>query len=127
MSTNTREYASPQGHTFVFTPHAVGRGEIVYSGEILELAHRSLTTWDPQLMLELPGGGDFDSQLVRFHLFFLKVIQGMRTTGVGPHIRERDLLRSSLLEEQLTIGGSEYESRECTVQQAFVDILHQVT
>ena len=89
--------------TFVFAPQSIRWGKVVYSSKVLELVHWGLTTRDPEFMLQFPRCCDADTKLVLFYLFRLKIIEGVGTAGVRPHVRERDLLARALLKEEFPI------------------------
>ena len=96
------------------------------ASQVLEFVNRCLALGDPEFMLQLAGGSDTDTKLVFLNLLGLKVIQWMGATSVGPHIREGNFLGSSLLEQELPVGGSEDKGRECSMKQALVNVFHQV-
>ena len=50
----------------------------------------------------------------------------MGAAGVGPHVWEGDLFGGTLLEEKLAVWGEE-EDAEGPVEEAEVDVFHQVT
>jgi hypothetical protein len=49
----------------------------------------------------------------------------VRTASICPHVREGDLLGRALLEEKAVLGIEE-EDGESPVEEALVDVLHQV-
>lgn len=96
------------------------------AGKVLELVHGRLVTRDAELVLELAASRNTNTELVCLNLLFGEVIEGVRAAGVGPHIREGDLLRCALLEEELAVGGAEDKAREGTMEKTLVNVLHQV-
>ena len=66
------------------------------------------------------------TQLVLFDLLVLKVIERVGATRIGPHIGESDLFGCALLEEKFAVRGAEDEGAKGTVEETFVDVLHQV-
>ncbi len=98
----------------------------MYACEILELVDRCLALRDAQLVLELARRSDAHAEVLLLHPFLLKVVQRVRAAGVGPHIRERDLLCGALLEKELAVGRAEHKGGERPVQEALVDVLHEM-
>jgi len=111
----------------VFTPHPIGRCQVVDPCKVVELIQGRLARRDPELMLEFPYRSNLDAVLVLLNLLLLEVIERVRAAGVGPHVREGDLLRGPLLEEKFAVGGAEDEDGEGTVEETFVDVLHKMT
>ena len=94
--------------------------------QVLELVDGRLRGRDPELVLELPRGRDAHAELLRLDLLLREVIEWVRAACVRPHVRERDLLRRTLLQEKLSVGRPEHEGGEGAMQEALVDVLHQV-
>lgn len=50
----------------------------------------------------------------------------MRTAGICPHVWEGDLFARALLKQQFVGGGVEEEDAEGAVEEADVDVAHEV-
>lgn len=96
------------------------------ASEVLELVDGRLTGRNAELVLKLPRGRDAHTELVLLDLLLRKVIKRMRATCVGPHVREGDLLRGPLLQQELAVRRPEDERGEGAMEQALVDVLHEV-
>lgn len=115
-------------HTFVLSPLAITRRLVVYPGQELELVERHLLRLDAQLVVQLALRGPLDAhdRGIELRTRLPGHAQRVRAAGVGPHVSEGDLLGGALLEQQ-TLVGVEEEDGEGTVQEAFVDVGHEVT
>lgn len=94
--------------------------------QILELVNRCLALRNTELMLEFSRRCAPHTELTLLDLFLLEIIQWVRTARICPHVRKGDLLRSTLLQEELAIGRTEDECRKCSVQETLVDVFHQM-
>ena len=110
----------------MFTPHPVRRGQIMYLGQVLKLAHGRLRARYAEFVLKLPRCSDPHAKLVHLDLLLFKVVQRVRAARIRPHVREGDLLRCALLQEQFPVRWTEDKCRECAMEQSFVDVLHQM-
>jgi hypothetical protein len=110
----------------MFTPESARRREVVDAGEVLEGLRWDLRLRDAELVLKLACGGDLDAAVGVLVLLGVKVVERVRAARVRPHVRERDLLRRALLEEQAAVGRAEDKGGEGAVEEALVDVLHQV-
>mgnify|MGYP007054562521 CR=1 FL=1 len=119
--------AQVRQHTFVLSPLAVARRLVVYPGQEVELVQRHLLRLDAQLVVQLALRGPLDAQDrgVELRAGLPRDTQRVRTAGVGPQVRESDLLGGALLEQQ-TLVGVEEEDGEGAVQETLVDVGHQV-
>lgn len=111
----------------MLAPHPVGRRKVVDPRQVLEPIDGRLRWRDPEFMLELARRRDAHTELRLLDLLRREVIQRVRAAGVRPHVRECDLLGRALLEEQLSVRRPEHERGERAVQQALVDVLHEMT
>lgn len=131
------------GLTFMLSPLTITGGQIMNSGQKLELVEGHLLGLDAKLMLQLalssiadtyclspcqssahhPSGPIF-TKLILFNQFRSSV-QGVRAASVGPHVGESDLLGGTLLKQELVVGV-EQEDTKGTVQEASVDVGHQM-
>lgn len=95
------------------------------SGEELELVKRNLLGLDSQFVVQLPLRGPLHPQngSIQLRPSLPRNSQRVRAAGVRPHIRESDLLRRALLEEQ-PFAGIEQEDGKGAVEKASVDIGH---
>lgn len=110
----------------MLAPETVGRREVMYPRQVLELVDRSLAGRDAELVLELAGRSNTYAELVLLDLLLFEVVEGVRATSVRPHVREGDLLGGTLLQEQLAVARTEDERGKRAVEKTFVDVLHQV-
>ena len=110
----------------MFSPQAIARSKVVYAREVLEAVDGRLAGRDAELVLELAARGDAHAALARLLALGGEVVERVRAARVRPHVRERDLLRRALLQEQLPVARPEDERGEGAVQEALVDVLHQV-
>lgn len=111
----------------MFTPNIVVGREVVYASQVLELINGCLLFGNSKLVLKFAGRRNPNTELVRLDLLFLEVVERMRATCVRPHVWKSDLFGRALLQQEPSIGRPEHERREGAVQQALVDIFHQVT
>ena len=98
----------------------------MYPRQVLEPVDGGLAARDAELVLELAARGDAHAALPFLLAFLRKVVERVRAARVRPHVGERDLLARALLQEQLPVRGPEDERGEGAVQEALVDVLHQV-
>ena len=110
----------------MFTPQPIARSKVVYPCKILHLVNGSLILWNSQLMFELATSGNFHAVLLLFYLLLLEIVKRVRAACVGPHVREGNLLSCPLLEKELAAVGVEYEGGERSMEETFIDILHQM-
>lgn len=113
----------------VLPPLAVRGGEVVDAREEVEALHGDLRRRDPQLVVELADGGPLGPLDVADQVPLARlrgVRQGVGAAGVGPHVWEGDLFRRPLLQQQLLRPRVEHERRKGPVQQAPVDVGHEV-
>ena len=87
----------------MFSPQAIARSKVVYAREVLEAVDRRLALRDAELVLEFPGSSNSYAELILLDLLFFKVVERVRAAGVGPHVREGNLLRRALLKQQFAI------------------------
>jgi hypothetical protein len=111
----------------VLAPLAITGCLVVYPREEVKLLNGHLFRVDAKLLLQLAlrralyaldGQGQGGASLGRDS-------QRVGAACVGPEIGECDLLGRSLLQEQAVLGVEE-EDGERAVQEAFVDVLHEV-
>lgn len=109
-------------------PLPITRRLIMDAREELELVQWDLLRRNPQLLLQLSLGSALDTQdrSIQLGSCFTGDTQRVRAACVGPHVREGDLLRRTLLQEQPFVRVEE-EDGECAVQEPSIDIGHQVT
>lgn len=95
--------------------------------EILKLVQRHLLGLDAQLLFQLALRSSLHAQHggVQLGAGLAGDAQGVRAAGIRPHVGEGDFLGGALLEQQAVVGV-EQEDGEGAVQQAFVDVGHQV-
>ena len=110
----------------MFSPQAIARSKVVYAREVLEAVDRRLALRDAELVLELALRCPSYADLMRLLELALDG-KRVRAARVRPHVRERDLLARALLQEQLPVRGPEDERGEGAVQEALVDVLHEMT
>ncbi len=110
----------------MLAPHPVGRCKVVDPRQVLKLIDGRLRRRDSELVLELARCCNAHTELRLLDLLRFEVVQRVRAAGVRPHVRECNLFGRALLEEQLPVRWPEHERRERAVQQALVDILHEM-
>lgn len=111
----------------MLAPLSITRSLVVDSGEELKLVQRHLLGLDAQLVVQLALSSTLHAPNSRIELrtSLTGNSKGVRTASVGPHIRESDLLGSTLLQKEAVLGVEE-ENGEGTVQETFVNVGHQV-
>lgn len=97
------------------------------SGQEVEILKGHLLLVDAQLVLQLALGSTLRSSdgVDQVCASLGGNAQRVRAAGVGPHVGERNLLSGALLEQQLVLVVEE-EDGKGTVQEALVDVGHQV-
>lgn len=108
-------------------PLPITRRLIMDPREELKLVQRQLLRRNPQFLLQLPLRRALHPQNRRVQLRprLPGDAQRVRAASVGPHIREGDFLRRALLKEK-TFVGIEEEDGEGTVEEAAVDVVHNM-
>ena len=85
----------------MLAPLAITGCLVVYSCEEAEVREWNLLALDAQLVIQLPDCGPLGSVDVAYKVTlarFSRVCERMAAAGIGPHIRKRDLLCSTLLQ-----------------------------
>jgi hypothetical protein len=113
--------------TFVLAPLAIARRLVVYPRQELEVVDGHLGGLDAELLVELADRRTSHAlnRLLQSCASLSGNAQRVRAACVCPHVRECNLLGRSLLEEESVLGVEE-EDGEGAVEEAFVDVLHQV-
>lgn len=111
----------------MLAPLSITRSFVVDSGQELKLIQWHLLGLDPQLVVELSLSCSSDALDRRLQVgpSLPRYAKRVRTASVGPHARKGNLLRRPLLQKK-SILGIKKEDGESPVQEAFVDVLHQV-
>lgn len=114
-------------HTLVLAPLAVTRGDVVDAGQEVKLVQRDLVCLDSELLVKFALSGTLDTHDggLEGGASLARNTKRVGAAGVGPHVGESNLLRGSLLQKQ-TVLVVEEEDGESTVQQALLNVLHQV-
>ena len=113
----------------VLAPLAVRGREVVDAGEKVKGGGGHLRGRDAEFVTELALGGAFGALDAGGEVAvagFGGVGQWVRAAGVGPHVGEGDLFAGALLEEELVRGWVEEEDAEGAVEEALVDVAHEV-
>ena len=113
----------------VLAPLPIARREVVDPRQKLQGRGRDLIRRDPELMPQFPlrrslRALDITRQIAVARLG--RVCEGVAAAGVGPHVREGDLLARALLQQQPLGRGVEEKDGEGAVQEAVVDVRHEV-
>jgi hypothetical protein len=86
----------------MFTPFAIAWGLVVYPRQELEVIDRHLCRRDAELVIELahcrPTNALYRS--IKSNASLPWYAQRVRTASIGPHVRKRDLLGCTLLQEK---------------------------
>ena len=111
----------------MLSPLAVAGRLVVDACQETELVKGHLFLLDAELVLELALCGTLDALdgVLEVGACLAGNAKGVRAAGVGPHVGERDLLRSALLEKQLVLIVEE-EDGEGAVQETLFNVGHQV-
>lgn len=113
----------------MLAPFPVRGRKVVDAREEGEIRDGDLGGRDAQLVVQFALRGAFGALDVRGQVAVAglgRVCERVRAAGVGPHVGEGDLLGGALLEEQFLGRGVEDEGGEGAVQEALVDVAHQV-
>ena len=113
----------------MLAPLAIRGGEVVDAREEREVCDGDLRRGDAELVVQLPHRRALRSLDVAGQVAVARlrrVRQRVRAARVGPHVWERDFLARPLLEKQLFRLGVEEEYGEGAVEEALVDVGHQV-
>lgn len=111
----------------MLSPLAITRGLVVNPGEKLELFQWHLLGLNTQLVAELPLSSALHTQYssIKLSTSLARDSKRMGAAGVGPHVREGDLLRGALLEQKAIVGVKQ-ENGESAVEETLVDVGHQM-
>lgn len=111
----------------MLSPLAIAGRLVVNARQEVEVVERHLLGVDAELVLELAPRRVLDARhrVLQVAARLAGDAQRVRAARVGPHVRERDLLRRALLQQQLVVRVEE-EDGEGAMQQALVDVGHEV-
>jgi hypothetical protein len=111
----------------MLSPLAITGGFVVNPSEKLKLVQWHLLGLDTQLVTELPLSSALHTQYssIKLGTSLARNSKRVGAAGVGPHVREGDLLGGALL-EQKAIVGVEQENRESAMEKTLVNIGHQM-
>lgn len=111
----------------MLSPFAITGRLVVDAGEELKLVQRHLLRFDTKLVFQLALRRALHAQHGRIELRarLSRDAQGMGAAGVRPHVGEGDLLGRTLLKQQ-TLVRVEKEYGESTVEEAAINVGHQV-
>lgn len=111
----------------MLAPFAITRRLVVYPRQELEVIDGYLRGLDAKFLVKLADRRTSNTldRLLQSCSRFSRNAQRMRAASVRPHVRERDLLGRSLLQEE-SILGVEEEDGESAVEESLVDVFHQM-
>lgn len=109
----------------MLTPRsAVHVGNVVNTGEVVELLNGHLFRLNAELVLKLADGSALHTHgVLKLHLTLNP--ERVTAAGVGPESREGNLVIRALLKQELTLRVEE-EHTEGAVQETLVDVLREV-
>lgn len=111
----------------MLSPLSVAWSFVVDSGEELELLDWYLFGLNSELVVQFPLRSTFHAHDsgVKFSASLSGDSQGVGAAGVGPHVREGDLLAGALLEQEALVG-IEQENGKGAMKESLIDVGHQM-
>jgi hypothetical protein len=113
--------------TLVLAPFSVARGLVVNASEEMEVLEWNLLLLNAKLLVELSLRSPLDARNCIWEVgsSLARDSQGVGAAGIGPEIRESNLLSRPLLQKQLVLFVEE-EDGERTVEEPLINIGHEV-
>lgn len=111
----------------MLAPLSVACRLVVDARKEVEVLYRHLLLLDAKLVVQFPLRSVLDAgdTLCEIRAGFARDHERVRAAGVCPHVGEGDLFGGALLQEELVLVVEEKDG-EGSVEQAFVDVAHEV-
>lgn len=111
----------------MLAPFSITRGLVVDASKEVEVLQRYLLLLDAQLVVQLSLSRPLDAfdALCQVRAGLAWNHERVGAASVGPHVREGDLLRGTLLQEKLVLVVEEKDGKG-TVEKALVDVGHEM-